>query len=209
MEYSFEEEKQFVDELLRMASPVRYKKGQYIYHADDAPTSLYYVKIGLVGLLRISANGQESLLRLFKKQQFFGHRSLFSNETYHASARCMEDCEILTCDKKSVIQYFDSHPKGYFFLARALSKELRRSELRSVMISESEVIERVAAAILIFKNLYPDFKWTRTDIANFCASRTPTVIKTLAHLEKKGLIQQDGRKIEIINEQGLSDLVNN
>lgn len=209
MEYIFEDEKQFVKELLQLAKPYNFKKGQYIYHTDDAPKGLYYVNTGLVGLLRVSANGQESLLRLFKKQQFFGHRSLFSNETYHASARCMEDCEILFCDKNSVIEFFDSHPKGYFFLARALSKELRRSELRSVMISESEVIERVAAAILIFKNLYPDFKWTRTDIANFCASRTPTVIKTLAHMEKQGLIKQDGRKIEILNEEGLSELVNN
>lgn len=209
MEYSFDEEKSFVDALLKISKPISLKKGQYIYHVDDNPIGLYYVHTGLVGLLRVSAKGQESLLRLFKKQQFFGHRSLFSNETYHGSARCMEDCEILFCPKSEVVSYFDHQPKGYYFLARALSKELRRSELRGVMISESEVIERVAAAILIFKNLYPDFKWTRTDIANFCASRTPTVIKTLANMEKQGLIKQVGRRIEILDEEKLSGLVNN
>ena len=68
-------------------------------------------------------------------------------------------------------------------------------------------MERVVYALLLFKKLHPEHLWTRTEIANYCASRTPTVIKALGELEKKGAIEQNRRYIEIIDESILMDIV--
>ena len=207
MEFKLEEEKEFVDKLLSQSTVLNFEKGDFVYHAQSQPKGLYYVEQGLVGLIYFTAKGQESLLRLFKVGQFHGHRSLFSDEPYHASARCLEKCTLRFCSKSQVFELFDKEPKAYFFLARALAKELRRAEVRSVLISEGDVIERVSATLLFFKNLYPEHRWTRSEIAHFCASRTPTVIKALGQLEAQGIIQQKGHKIEILKPEQLLEFI--
>ncbi len=203
MDFSREEEQQVVKRLLAIGSQKSFQRGDLIYSEGDSPTHLYYIEKGLVGLIKLSPTGNESLLRIFKADQFFGHRTLFSGETYHASAKCLEPTNMILVEKQKVIELFDENPKSYFFLARALAKELRRAENRSVLVSEAHILERVASALLLFKKLYPEHMWTRTEIANYVASRTPTVIKALAELEKEGAIKQDRRYLEIVDESAL------
>lgn len=207
MDFETDEEKRLSAQLIGHGQTRPITRGDTIYEKGEEPRGLYFVNKGLVGLMKVTPEGVESLLRVFKQGQFFGHRSLFSNEPYHATARALDPCEIVVIDKRPVFEVFDSDPKAYFFLARALAKELRRAENRSVLISEHQMQDRVAAAILLFKKLNPDHLWTRTEIANFCASRTPTVIKTLAKIEELGAIRQVGRRIEIINEDLLLDMI--
>lgn len=206
MEFRLNEELDFVKVLLLDARKLEKKRGDFVYHLGDEPQGLYFIESGLVGLIRVSSKGQDHLLRLFKPAQFFGHRSLFSNEHYHASARCIEDSKVLYIRKDRVFAQFDKYPQAYYFVARALAKELRRAEVRSVIVSDGDVLERVAATVLLFESLYPEHMWTRSEIANFCASRTPTVIKALGQLEEKGLIKQEGRKIIILRKKDLLEL---
>jgi CRP-like cAMP-binding protein len=203
MIFSEEEEKRVVEELLQYSKEQIYKRGDQVYQEDDSPEYLYYIQSGLVGLTKVTHSGNESLLRIFKPGQFFGHRSLFSEEPYHASAKCLEPTLILAVRREKVTETFDAHPRAYYFLSRALAKELRRAENRSVLVSEAHITERVAAALLLFKKLYPEHLWTRSEIANYCATRTPTVIKILSELEKQGAIIQQRRHIEIKDESVL------
>ena len=207
MIFKASEEMQIVEELLQYGREQIFKRGDEVYSEATNPQFLYYIQSGLVGLIKVTQSGNESLLRIFKQGQFFGHRSLFSEEPYHASAKCLEPTLILAVRREKVFEVFDKSPRAYFFLARALAKELRRAEVRSVLVSEAHILERVAAALLLFKKLYPDHLWTRTEIANYCATRTPTVIKVLAELEQQGAISQQRRHIEIIDESFLLALL--
>ncbi len=208
MEFIQAEEQKLVDQLLNWGIPRTYQRGDHVYDEGESAKGLYYIKSGLTGLIKYAPNGSENLIRIFKSQQFFGHRSLFSGEKHHGSAKCLEPTEILFCNNDLVFQVFDGEPRSYFFLARALAKELRRAEERSLVVSEGDVIERVSSALLLFKKLQPDHLWTRTEIANYCASRTPTVIKALGQLESQGIIRQQGRTIEIIDENHLVRILN-
>ena len=126
-----------------------------------------------------------------------------NEENYHASSRCLEPSAILRIRRDIVLDFFEKEPRAYAFLARALAIELRRAENRSLMVSEAQILERVSSALLLFKKLYPDHLWTRTEIASYCATRTPTVIKALSELEKEGAIKQSRRYIEITDESAL------
>jgi CRP-like cAMP-binding protein len=201
------EETKLLKELSKSFPTKHYKKGSYLYRQGDSPEFLYYFESGLAGLIRNTENGNESLLRLFKTDQFCGHRTLFSNETYHASSKCLADCFVKLIPKRKVLEFFDSNPNAYFYLAKSLAKELRRAEERSVTVSEGDVLQRVASALVLFKNLKPDHLWTRKEIANYCASRTPTVITALGKLETLGAISQNKREITIMNLDMLEKLI--
>jgi CRP-like cAMP-binding protein len=202
-----DEAREIINKLIKLGEPRSLIRGDVIYRESEAPQGLFYIEKGLVGLTKVSVSGSESLMRLFRSEQFFGHRTLFANEHYHGTAKCLEDSHILYIQKKLALDFFNENPRSYIFLVQSLAKELRRAENRSVLVSEGHIIERVAYALIFFKKLYPDHMWTRTEIANYCASRTPTVIKTLGILEEKGAIKQNRRFIEITDESALINII--
>jgi CRP-like cAMP-binding protein len=194
-------------EFERTAKSIELKRGDTVYRAGDQPQGLYFVQKGLVGLVLYgSSSGREHLLRFFKTGQFFGHRALFSEEGYHGSTIVLEPTSLKLIPKATVVHVLQRRPELYSGIVRVLSGELRRCEEQRVMILENQILARTAQALVYLKDLKPDHMWTRQEIANFCASTVSTVIKAMAELEVMGLIKQQGRAIEILDQDGLINL---
>ncbi|MCB0376954.1 MAG: Crp/Fnr family transcriptional regulator [Bdellovibrionales bacterium] len=198
--------KGLLDQCFAESELKEFQRGDLIYRQGEHPHSLFLLEEGLVGLLRYSVKGQEHLLRLFQAGQVLGHRSIIADEEYHATARCIEPCKLRVIPRQRFEGCIGQHPEASQFMMRSLARDLRRAEVRSIVVTDSEVLARVAATLLYFKGLNPEHHWTRTEIANYCASRTPTVIKALGELEKRGLIEQKGREINILSQEGLCSL---
>lgn len=183
---------------------LQFKRGEHIYSQGETPRGIYFVKSGLVGLTIISAkSGKEHLLRFFRQSQFFGHRSLFSQEGYHGNAVALEPTTIKFVPKEAVLIGIEKNKSLLQEVVFVLAKELRRCETQHVMILENEIMVRVAQSLVYLKDLHPEHNWTRQEIANFCASTVSTVIKALAELEENKFIKQNGRSISILDKQSL------
>lgn len=191
------------------ASVLQVKRGETIYQRGDTPKGIYFVREGLIGLTILGMSGKEHLLRFFRKGQFLGHRSLFSEESYHATTTALEQTELILVPKSVVLKTLTEQPQYYRPFVEVLSKELRRCEVQRIMVLENQVLSRTAQSLIYLKDLHPDHIWTRQEIANFCASTVSTVIKALAKIEDMGLIAQKGRSIEIIDREGLLQLEEN
>lgn len=185
---------------------IDFKRGDNVWWAGDRPQGLFIVNKGLIGLSIIGSSGKEHLLRFCKEGQFFGHRSLFADEVYNASAVALEPTSLRSIPRQEILQIFDEHPAFYQSVIKVLSKELRRAEMNHVMILENQILTRTAQTLVYLKDLHPHHRWTRHEIASFCASTASTVIKALAQLEDKGLISQKGREIEILDRKALLSL---
>lgn len=183
---------------------LQFKRGERIYTQGDESKGMYFIKSGLVGLTMISAkSGKEYFLRFFRQGQFFGHRSMFSNEGYHGNAIALEPTNIKFVTKDVIFTSLEKNKDLLKDVVMVLSKELRRCETQHVMILENEILARVAQSLIYLKDLHPDHNWTRQEIANFCASTVSTVIKALAELEESGYITQQGRTILIKDRERL------
>lgn len=186
------------------AQTLNFKRGDFIYTQGETPRGIYFVNTGLVGLVMVGAgSGKEHLLRFFRAGQFFGHRSLFSEEGYHGNTTALEPTEIKLVPRALLLDAINKYPQILKNVVKVLSKELRRCETQHVMILENEILPRVAQAVIYLKDLHPEHNWTRQEIANFCASTVSTVIKALAELEDRGLISQTGRSISVLNRDKL------
>lgn len=184
-----------------------YKRGEVVYSEGQTPSGIYLVDKGLVGLVLLGASsGKEHLMRFFAKGQFFGHRSLFSGGEYHGRTICLEPTQIDFIPKKTVEDILLLQPDLYRGIVEILAHELKLAELQRVNILENQILPRVANSIVFLKELHPDHKWTRQEIANFCASTASTVIKAMAELEQMKLISQDSRDITILDREGLLEL---
>ncbi len=180
-----------------------YKRGDRVYAVGAPASGIYILRKGLVGLVYQSAKGSDHLLRVFKSGQFFGHRSFFADEPHHATALALEVVEADFVPREAVEHVFRMDPKFARIVIESLARELRHAEIWRVLVSEQDVLARTAHSVVILKDLDPEHPWTRAEIANFCASTAPSVVRALTELESRGLIRQSGRSIEIIDRWGL------
>ena len=180
-----------------------FKKGTFLYHMGEEPKGLFFIFSGLVGLFNTSQDGKEHLFRIFGNGQCLGHRTLMAGETYHAAAKVLEPSEIGIVDASTTHDLLRTHHEFSLTMMKKLAIELGRAELRLAATTDKQVAARVAEAMLYLKETYPDHKWTRNEIAYYCGSTGPTVIRTLSDFESRGFIEQIGRDISILDREGL------
>lgn len=175
------------------------KRGDVIYRAGEEPQNIYFVESGLIGLALWGESGKDHLVRLFKAGQIFGHRSLFAQEKYHATATVIDESQVRYLNKAQMRERMKGNCDLAEKLLETLAKELRQAEAKQLVLSEKDATTRIAEAVVYLKELHPKYEWTRQEIADFCGSTTPTVIRTLAKFVDDGLIEQRGREIVILN----------
>lgn len=190
---------QYAEEKFKTHSIRRsYKRGEFLYREGETPGGIFLIVKGLVGLVSLGDRGNEHLLRLFKCAQYLGHRSLFAEEPYHASAVALEPCEVDFIPKAHVMRVLREDIDLAILFIQNLSRALGHVERRKVSFAEKDVVGRVAEAIVYLRELHPEHNWTRKEIADFCSSTTPTVIRVLSRFEKEGLLRFSKRRIEIV-----------
>jgi CRP-like cAMP-binding protein len=180
-----------------------YDAGSSIYNEGECPKGVFIVEEGLVGLTYISANGSESLLRVFTTGNIFGHRSLLAEEAYHANAMALKDTKILFIDKMNADRVFKNQPDVMMIIIRIMARDLKNAEIRLRNMASKKVTGRIIEALIFLKNKNPQYSWTRREIGEFCGAKTETVSRVLGQLEKKNLIEKVGRDINIRDEEAL------
>jgi CRP-like cAMP-binding protein len=174
-------------------------RGHILYRAGDDPVGLHFIRNGLMGLIASGSRGNEYLIRLSKAGHCIGHPSLFSREPHHATSVALEHTEVVSVAKDIVFHVLEKYPAVALLIMESLSKSLKLAELARVSIADKDAVSRVAETVLYLKERFPEHKWTRKEIAEFCGSTTATVIRILARFEDEGIIHQAGRNIEIKN----------
>lgn len=192
-----------LQDIFQDAPQLKVKRGEVLYRAGESPQNIYFVESGLVGLALWGESGKDHLARLFKTGQVFGHRSLFAKEKYHATATVIDESTLRVLSKDQMRERMKGNCDLAEKLLEILAKELRQAESRQLLLSEKDAPTRIAEAVVYLKELHPTYDWTRQEIADFCGTTTPTVIRTLARFEEEGLVQQQGREIVILNRDAL------
>lgn len=181
-------------------------RSEVIYRQGDWPKGIYFLKSGLVGLVSVGLSGKEHLLRLFKPGQYFGHRSFFAKELYHASSICLDPCSIDFVAEACIHRLLKVQPELHMNVIQTLARELRVSEEARMSLSEKDVLARTAEALIYLEKISTDHHWTRKELADLLDSTPPTIVRTLQKLQGHGLITPDGKDYKIADYDGLMDV---
>jgi CRP-like cAMP-binding protein len=194
-----------------------YKKGFTIFYQGNPPFGLYCINSGKVKITKIGNDGKESIVRIAQPGDVLGHRSLFSEENYNATAITMEDAAICFIDKKFILNAVKEQPTVALQIIQRLSREMGAAEDRSASMFQKNVRERLAELFLMLKKTYGvqegkrtriDIKLTREEIASMIGTANETVIRFISEFKEEGLIEQEGKTIYVINEEKLMDFAN-
>jgi CRP/FNR family transcriptional regulator len=194
-------------------SCILYKKGQTLYYEGTRPMGLFCINSGKVKVYKITSDGKEQILHLVKPGDFIGYRALISEEFYSASATVIEEAAICYVPKADYLKILNTNPQFFKKMMKKLSDDLGIMEQRLVTIAQKSVRERLAATLLMLKETYGmegeekstliDIALSREDLANIIGTATETVIRLLSEFKNQELISLQGKKIKVLNPQGL------
>lgn len=195
-------------ELLNANKKVLYvKKGDIVFEAGNKANSLFCVANGKLKISKLGKEGKEQIIRLSKKGDILGYRSLLSDEPYSASSIAMEESTVCEIPKSIFFQVYSSNYQISMNLIQLLTKDLKTAEQHLIDVAQKSVRERISESLMTLINTFGfkndnktiNVQITRSEIADMSSTTTESAIRTLSQLNNEGIIQLDGKRIVVSN----------
>ena len=177
-----------------------------IYLESQTPKGVFVVCRGRVKGFSRDARGQQIITRIHHPGEIFGHIAFFSQNKYSCNNRTMGPTTISFIDTKTLEKFLNSYPKTYPLLLRKVSGEVRNMELKLRDTAYKPARSKVALALInaiSYKSRNTETPaihgLKRTEIAEITGLALETVVRALAELEKKKIIQREAKAIKILD----------
>lgn len=196
----------------------KYRKGQTLFVQGNHPFGIYCISTGNVKVTKTGLDGKESIVRICKGGDILGHRSLFTEEFYSATATALDDVTLCFIDKKFVMKAIQEHPSVGLNIINKLSRDMGAAEGKLASLHQKNVRERLAELLLVLKEGHGEklddgryrigLKLTREEMATMIGTANETLIRFISEFKDEGLIEQEGKTLFIKNEEKLFDWAN-
>lgn len=193
---------------------VRYAKGQHIFLEGIPVLGIYFIQQGKVKVIASGINGKKQIVRLANDGHILGHRG-YGGDIYPVSAVALEDSLICFVENHLLYKAFMENPEFTFELMMFYSRELRKTEIRTRNLAQMNVREKVAETLLFIKEVFDAgleekilrVSLSRQEYADLAGTTAEQVSRYLTDFENEKLISKKGKKIQIINEQELRNII--
>ncbi|UCG77515.1 MAG: Crp/Fnr family transcriptional regulator [Nitrospirota bacterium] len=198
-----EEEYKMIDKISKMEDV---KKGDVLYLQGAAAENIYILKKGAVKITKLTPQGKEIIIDIFKGGSIFGEMSVVEPEERDESAEMIEDGKICTLTRENFDRMLEMVPGLSIRVTKMIGMRKWKMENKLLDLLYSSVEQRLSKTIL---NLLEDFgvpynggyllkiKLTHKDFADLIASTRETVTATLNKLKSDGLIDIEDKYIFI------------
>lgn len=190
------------------------KKGEVLFEEGDKLDGVFCVREGVSKLSKLSANGKDQIVKLASKGEVIGQRSVVAEEITNLSAVAVSDMEVCFIPKDTIVQTLSQNPDFAVEVLRHMAHDLKEADDVIVNMSQKTVKQRIAEALLYLKSHHGEdgqgylmLTLSREDIANFVGTATESAIRIISEFKKKGLIKTSGKKIGVVNDKMLQDLI--
>ncbi len=198
-------------------STISHNKGQILFLEGTLPMGLFCISEGKVKVFKTDDSGREQIVRLAQAGDFLGYRALLSGENYNSSATILEEAKVCFIPKSSFTELVVKDVSFQNKLMQAVCHDLGVMEQKMADMASKNVRQRLATTLLMLNNTYGidgekhteiDIALTREDLAQMVGTATETVIRLLSEFKKDKLIEINGKKISIIDKEGLGKEIN-
>ncbi len=191
------------EEFARRMRVRKFKADEVIYHAGDPAADAYVVYSGLVKVLLTNEDGQEALVTLHRRGEFFGELALFHDAPRDATVVAIIPTTTLQLSEESCTHVLDRNPKARDWMFHHLTETIEHLQGRYQSMVFLDVPGRLACYLLELKAIGGDLPIRQDDLAAAIGSTRVTVNKTLADFEDRGIVRVSRRKFEIADADAL------
>jgi len=190
------------------------KKGDFLYKAGDAFTSIYAIRSGSLKSYTISSEGIEQLTGFHLPGEMAGLNAV-STTNYPSFAKALETSLVCSIPFDRLESLARELPGLQSQIFRVMSSEIRDEQELMMLLSKKNADERFAAFVMNLSARYrrrglsdKEFflTMTRSDIGNYLGLAVETVSRLITRLQKRELIEIKDRYICIKDSATLSQL---
>ncbi|QIP15205.1 Crp/Fnr family transcriptional regulator [Spirosoma aureum] len=189
------------------------KKGALIFAEGDAVAGVFFVYKGIVKIQKQWARQKQLILNFARSGEMIGYRGLGEEPIFPVSATALEDAAICYIE----LPFFESALETNHALTHALMKffanALQAAEKRLRDLALMDVKGRVAETLLMLERKfgidaggYIDVSLKQQDMAAYAGTTYETFFRMLHELKAETIIEQDGKRILILDHNRLSSL---
>jgi len=199
-----------VEALAEIAVIKNYEKGQNIFFEGDLGIGFYVVGRGKVKISKISFAGKEHILHIFGGGEPFGEVPVFNGSPFPATAEALMKTNTLFFPRDKFVLLVEANPSLALNMLAVLSFRLRKFATQIENLSLKEVPARLASYLIYLSEEQGNDKFVELDISKGqLASLLGTIPETLSRIFSKmndeGLIQVNGKRIALLDPEGLQD----
>lgn len=189
------------------------KKGEFIFEEGEKVNGVFCVKDGVCKMTKLSANGKDQIVKLAKRGDLLGQRSMISDEVTNLSAVALEDMQICFVPKAEILGFFDQNNAFSMNVMKTICGDLKEADSFMVSMAQKTVKERLAYALFYLAENFGmnedkslKLQLSREEIASMIGTATESCIRLLSEFNKLGVITILGKKIIVPNLNELKKL---
>lgn len=198
------EESQLKD-IYELLNEKSYQKGETIFLAGDRGDSMFFLREGKVKITRNSPDGKEHIVKFIEPGEVFGEVILFGHEIYPATTICLEDSRLNLLKRDDFKDYFLENPEIGWGMLKTMADKLffSQSRIESLALLDSKtriiqsLLDMAGEDDLALKEM------SQQQLANYLGLTRETVSRNISQLKDEGLIENQGRKVLILDREGL------
>ena len=194
-----------------------YQKGEFLFKEGSRPHSVYCINKGKLKVFQTGKDGKEQLLYVATEGDLLGYRSLISDDLHYESAQTLEECNVCVIPKSDFLTLLNESDRFKDNMLKEACKKMGYLSSNITVMAQKSVRERSALVLLMlcdtydtapYKNGPIEINLTREDLANMVGTATETLIRQLHDFKEEKLVETKGRKINVINKEGLVKVAN-
>lgn len=193
-------DKRYVDRVLNSCLEKRYSRGEAVFTQGEECDGFYIIKSGKVKVFKLSSEGREQVLGMFKEGDFFGIVPLFDGGPYPANAEVCVDSVLIKIGKAPFLEIIKENPMISLNILPKISKRTREFTSAVENLSLKDVKDRLFSFILdeIGKRgtkdkdgMMIDLGMTHEEIAARLGTVREVITRSLSKLQKEGRLKID------------------
>ena len=185
-------------------------KGDDVFLEGEGCRGMFLLLTGTVKVYRSGASGREQIIAVEQAGAVIAELPLMDGQAYPASCAALTDSSLLLVPRDAFEEILRRKPELALGVLRVLGERLRHLVALVDELSLLEVPQRLAKYLLeVSGRRGPEFtlSLSNQEIANRLGTVREIVSRNLHRFEQQGSISIEGRRIRILDEQALRDLI--
>lgn len=194
-----------LDHIVKRGRPL--KKGEFLFRQGDTFDAVFAVRAGALKTFTLSDGGEEQITGFHLPSELVGLSGV-DTDLYPVSAQALETTSICEIPFERLDELSVQLPQLRRQLMRVMSREIRDDQQMMLLLSKKTADERIATFLV---NLSARFRargfsanqfrlaMSRNEVGNYLGLAVETVSRVFTRFQQNGLINADGKEVQILD----------
>ncbi len=191
-----------LEALLAVSRVRRVGADELLFARSEAIQDVYILEKGKVALTRTNSD-RVPILQVLHAGDVFGDVGLFLGEPAPVDAVVLEDAVVLCISGPELVRLLSTRPRVAMRWMVSMAARLAESQNRLEELLAGPLDHQLASLLTHAANPDGTVVASQEMLARLLGARRPSISRSLANLEKRGLVERHYRQIRIMDADGL------